>query len=48
MTFKDTADAIRRANSSMYGLAAGICTRDVGNALAIARELEAGSIWINW
>ncbi|CAE8588290.1 unnamed protein product [Polarella glacialis] len=47
LTFKDNNEAVRRANSSVYGLAAGICTRDVGNALAMAKELEAGSIWIN-
>ena len=45
---RDTnAEAIARANSSKYGLAAGICSRDVGNCIAMAAELQAGSVWVN-
>jgi aldehyde dehydrogenase (NAD+) len=47
LKFKTLEEAIKRANSSHYGLAAGICTRDVGTALAAARDLEAGTVWIN-
>jgi len=47
MKFKTLDEAIRRANSSQYGLAAGICTRDVGTALAGARDLEAGTVYVN-
>jgi len=47
MKFKTLSDAIERANNTCYGLAAGICTRDVGTALATAHELEAGTVWIN-
>jgi aldehyde dehydrogenase (NAD+) len=47
MTFKDPMEAVMRANSSQFGLAAGVCSRDIGNALAIARELDAGSVWVN-
>jgi len=47
MKFKTLDEAIARANNTHYGLAAGICTRDVGTALATARELDAGSVWIN-
>jgi len=47
LKFKTLEEAIQRANSSHYGLAAGICTRDVGTALAAARDLEAGTVWIN-
>eukprot|EP00420_Gonyaulax_spinifera_P030764 CAMPEP_0197876548 /NCGR_PEP_ID=MMETSP1439-20131203/5496_1 /TAXON_ID=66791 /ORGANISM="Gonyaulax spinifera, Strain CCMP409" /LENGTH=48 /DNA_ID= /DNA_START= /DNA_END= /DNA_ORIENTATION= len=31
--YKDLGDAIKRANATSYGLAAGVCTRDVGKAL---------------
>jgi len=47
MKFKTLDEAIERANSTHYGLAAGICTRDVGTALAAAKDLEAGTVWIN-
>jgi len=47
MKFKTLAEAIERANNTCYGLAAGICTRDIGTALAAADDLEAGTVWIN-
>jgi len=47
MKFKSLKEAIQRANTNNYGLAAGICTRDIGTALAAARDLEAGTVWIN-
>merc|ERR1711881_154660 len=47
MKFKTMEEAIQRANNTHYGLAAGICTRDVGTALKTAHELDAGTVWIN-
>lgn len=35
------------ANATDYGLVAGIYTRDIGRALALARGIEAGQIFIN-
>jgi len=47
LKFKNLDEAITRANKTHYGLAAGICTRDIGTALAAAADLEAGTVWIN-
>jgi aldehyde dehydrogenase (NAD+) len=47
MTFKTLDEAVQRANATHYGLAAGICTRDIGQALQLAGNLEAGTVWIN-
>ena len=35
------------ANDSVYGLQAGVFTRDVATAFRVARDLEVGSVWIN-
>ncbi|CAF1080073.1 unnamed protein product [Adineta steineri] len=40
-------DVIKRANSSSFGLAAGIVTKDLTRALTITKRLHAGTIWIN-
>ncbi len=47
LPFDDEADLIARANSSSYGLAAGIWTRDFPRAWRVARALETGTVWIN-
>ncbi len=46
-TFKDTADAIKIANDSLYGLGAGVWTRDVNTSYRVGRALEAGRVWTN-
>lgn len=45
--YRTTEEAIAIANDSDYGLSAGVWTEDVVQAQAIARDLRAGSIWIN-
>jgi phenylacetaldehyde dehydrogenase len=48
MPFKEVDDElIRLANDSIYGLAAGIWTRDVSKAHTLANKLQAGSVWVN-
>lgn len=46
-TFKDEADAIAIANDTLYGLGAGVWTRDTHQAYQVARAVEAGRVWVN-
>jgi 5-carboxymethyl-2-hydroxymuconic-semialdehyde dehydrogenase len=45
--FKDEEDALRIANDTEYGLAGYVWTNDIGRGHRMARELEAGMIWVN-
>lgn len=47
MPFDDVDDVIRQANDTRYGLAANIWTRDLSRAHLTARQLQAGTVWIN-
>jgi len=45
--FSDPAELVTQANNSVYGLAAGIWTRDIQKAHRLASQLRAGTVWIN-
>jgi phenylacetaldehyde dehydrogenase len=46
--FKELDDAlVRAANDTIYGLAAGLWTRDISKAHSLAGKLKAGTVWIN-
>ncbi|RKH33202.1 aldehyde dehydrogenase [Corallococcus praedator] len=45
--FKDAADALAQANESLYGLGAGVWTRDTNTAYRMGRGIQAGRVWVN-
>jgi aldehyde dehydrogenase (NAD+) len=45
--FVDVDEAIQSANDSIYGLAAGVWTRDIKKAHYVASRLKAGTVWVN-
>lgn len=47
MPFDDEDDALRIANDSLFGLAAGIWTRDLHRAFYMSDRLQAGTVWVN-
>ena len=46
-TFKDEADALAIANDTVYGLGAGVWTRDGSRAYRMGRAIQAGRVWTN-
>ncbi len=46
-TFKDESEALEIANDTLYGLGAGVWTRDTHQAYQISREIQAGRVWVN-
>jgi aldehyde dehydrogenase len=46
-TFKDEADALQIANDTLYGLGAGVWTRDGSRAFRMGRAIKAGRVWTN-
>lgn len=46
-SFADEADALKIANDTLYGLGAGVWTRDGSQAYRAGREIQAGRVWTN-
>ncbi len=46
-TFKDEAEALRIANDTLYGLGAGVWSRDGARAFRMGRAIKAGRVWTN-
>ena len=46
-TFKDEAEALEIANDTLYGLGAGVWTRDMNTAFRMGRAIQAGRVWTN-
>ncbi|MEW2401239.1 aldehyde dehydrogenase [Streptomyces sp. NPDC046862] len=47
LTFDDVEEAVRLANATEYGLAAGLWTSDLSTAHRVSRALKAGTVWVN-
>jgi len=47
LAYDELEEAVRIANSTSYGLSAGIWSQDIDEALTAARDLRAGTIWVN-
>ena len=46
-TFKDESEALEIANDTLYGLGAGVWTRDGNQAFRMGKEIQAGRVWVN-
>jgi aldehyde dehydrogenase len=46
-TFKDEAEALNIANDTLYGLGAGVWTREISVAFRMGRGIQAGRVWTN-
>ncbi|KAJ7148005.1 aldehyde dehydrogenase [Mycena filopes] len=45
--FEDEDDVVRQANNTLYGLAAGVFSQDVNQAIRTAHRIQAGTCWVN-
>ncbi len=46
-TFADEAEAVAKANATVYGLAASVFSRDLSRAMRMSRAIRAGTVWLN-
>lgn len=46
--FDDDDDIVRKANDTVYGLAAAVFTQNVTRAITTAHKLKAGTVWVNF
>ena len=47
LTFQTPEEAVELANDTIYGLSAGVWSRDIGKAIQTIRQVRAGRTWIN-
>jgi len=47
LPFSDVDDLARQANDTVYGLAAGVWTKDISKAHKLAKRIRAGTVWVN-
>jgi phenylacetaldehyde dehydrogenase len=47
MSFKSEEEVVADANDSIYGLAAGLWTKDVAKAHRVSKKLKTGTVWVN-
>lgn len=45
LKFETLEEVIERANNTTYGLAAGVVTKNLNNALLFSQAVQAGSVW---
>ena len=45
--FSTLEEVIERANDSLYGLAAGVWSRNINTCMAVAEGVDAGTVWVN-
>jgi betaine-aldehyde dehydrogenase len=46
-TFSDEAEAVMKANATVYGLAASVFTQDLNRTMRVSRAIRAGTVWVN-
>lgn len=46
-SFRDEEEAIEIANGTIFGLAAGVWTKDFDRAMRVSKKIDAGTVWIN-
>ncbi len=47
MSFKNEDEVVADANDSIYGLAAGVWTKDISKAHRVSKKLKSGTVWVN-